>query len=542
MLAALTFYGARAESFDTLTSQSKIVATKVFTDESTGFSYQITANPSDKLNQGKVTLTSVGSQLPATCLMPCAVSFGGYWYGVSDIASDAFDGVDCSAVTKLHITEEFAAGVFKDYLGKFQNAEVVRHNLKLTNGNSATVELLKGNTYQIGYECGSASDDVTLTWAIDPNYPNTASFTVDQNGLVTIEQAGYGYVKCVSALGESIEFTVTSCDFVLDDDQYTIVAQPTEGSNGQVAFSYANNFDAYLQDLACEVPATVTIDGKTYDVVAISSSAFQMNFCSRIIVPKSVVDIKELAFHEIEDYLEELVLGESVKTIGVDAFETCKNLVDVISLNPEAPTLMVTATEEEAAFEKTTLHISASALASYQDKSKVVANTAGVASTAWTDHFAKVICHELKFVTAKASVDVNDGESAKFTVPHTCIASVVPLTRAAADDSESLYAKYSYLEWKSDNEDVATVDADGVVTPVKMGSCNITATSIFGDTQTLALTVEDRVTTGIDNVTAGSDSSYRAYSLEGVEVTARPLPHGIYVVVASDGTASKRAI
>jgi hypothetical protein len=231
---------------------------------------------------------------------------------------------------------------------------------------------------------------------------------------------------------------------------------------------------------------------------------------------------------EVDDILAELILGENVETIGVAAFSHCTGLEHVISLNPEAPNVADLNGNGSKASDMT-LHISASAKDAYAET--------------WAPHFNDVVYHELRFnedtpELVEFDLRFKDTYAVSYTTTVAYEADGTPVYGARDEE----HGERSYLTWATTDENVATV-VDGVITPVWNGDCVITATSIFGDVQQVNVKVFGGVhqtTTGIETIETASDSTdYRAYTPAGVEVLARPLEPGMYILVFGDGSVKK---
>jgi len=102
------------------------------------------------------------------------------------------------------------------------------------------------------------------------------------------------------------------------------------------------------------------------------------------------------------------------------------------------------------------------------------------------------------------------------------------------------------VEWSSDAPEVATVDANGLVTAVAAGVAKITATA-GKKTAECIVTVQD-VSTGID-LTIADGETVDVYSiaglklLPGVKVNAdMALPSGIYIIRYGSGRTQKIVI
>lgn len=127
----------------------------------------------------------------------------------------------------------------------------------------------------------------------------------------------------------------------------------------------------------------------------------------------------------------------------------------------------------------------------------------------------------LKVKGVKATSD-----AAPATVPVTAITLNKTETTITAGQTETLSvssvtpddATDQTVTWSSDNEAVATVDADGKVTAVALGTANITATANDGSgvTATCAVTVSKVVTINQSDWGDG----YRSFTKDGVTVSA----------------------
>lgn len=255
---------------------------------------------------------------------------------------------------------------------------------------------------------------------------------------------------CAICASSSVAFAQT---FVLDTPTtYTVngLTYTLEGSEANLYF--ANKFYAEV----CYIPSQVEIEGTTYPVTSIGVGAFIYNQNSKIVVPNSVKEIEYMAFYEQDDNLQELILGSGVQSIGVDAFETCQNLKNVISTATTAPEIAFTS--NEGLLDQMTLHIAAASKDSYD--------------ATWTSHFGKVVYHNLKFSETEAALEMGSTYQVPFTT---------------SDDAQ--YNPYANITWRSSDPTVAVVDGSGLITPRHNGTCTITATTIFGDSQQLALTV-----------------------------------------------------
>ena len=108
---------------------------------------------------------------------------------------------------------------------------------------------------------------------------------------------------------------------------------PAETKIGNLRYSYATGGstatviqdESYQQLTEVVVPATVTIDGRTYQVTAIGKYAFRDNSLTEITLPSTLKSIEEGAFYYCYQ-IQDLVIPEGVTSIGNFAFAYMGNL------------------------------------------------------------------------------------------------------------------------------------------------------------------------------------------------------------------------
>lgn len=267
-------------------------------------------------------------------------------------------------------------------------------------------------------------------------------------------------------------------------------------SGNQATVTYrASGGNSYSGNVA--IPETVTHNGVTYSVTAIGHSAFSRSssvtaveipnsvvsvgeqafaFCTglrEVVIPNSVETLGRCSFHTcsallkavignrvkvVEEYafqycnnLTEVVLGSSVDSLGLKAFYDCSDLVKVTCLALTPPKMYATYSFYDPVYNNGTLYVLGSAVQAYK------------ADSFW-QRFRKI---ENLTITEQLSLDksmltLHGGESQQL------IARILP-----ADASQA-------LRWTSDDVDVATVDADGVVSAVGPGQTTITAATTDG--------------------------------------------------------------
>ncbi len=121
------------------------------------------------------------------------------------------------------------------------------------------------------------------------------------------------------------------------------VLNPCAGTATVTHAGYDEIANAYYQNSysgAVTIPATVTHEGRTYDVTRIGQWAFfiSLNLTS-VIIGENVIHISPYAFNGCSA-LTSVIIGENVNTINYYAFNGCSSLGSITSLRPVPPTLI----------------------------------------------------------------------------------------------------------------------------------------------------------------------------------------------------------
>lgn len=95
-------------------------------------------------------------------------------------------------------------------------------------------------------------------------------------------------------------------------------------------------------------------------------------------------------------------------------------------------------------------------------------------------------------------------------------------------------------EWSTDNPDIATIDADGLLTAVSRGSASVslTLTDAFGVKTIQEATVSVTGSSEIENIEYGYDSEDEYYSIDGIKMTISEKTPGLYIRIR-DGKAQR---
>ena len=142
------------------------------------------------------------------------------------------------------------------------------------------------------------------------------------------EKHFYSEVKSQEVTNVSRTFYVDNVWYRLTDNS---LANEVEVTNGNIAYEGDVN-----------IPATVTIQGTTYDVVGIGYSAFNnQDKVTSITLPASITYIGENAFYDA-DKLQTIDIPEKVKSIGKNAFFNC-DILATVTLHEGLESIGVTA-------------------------------------------------------------------------------------------------------------------------------------------------------------------------------------------------------
>lgn len=293
----------------------------------------------------------------------------------------------------------------------------------------------------------------------------------------------------LTALAVMLPATMSAYDFEEGGIYYDVV-----GSTAKVTYktSSGNSYTGIVV-----IPESVTHNGVKYPVTAIGNGAFSKSsgltdvdipnsivtigdhaFASctglrGIVIPNSVQTLGRCAFHTcgamlsavignnvklIDEYafqycynLTDVVIGASVDSLAIKAFYDCYNLVNVTCLAPEPPGMYASYSFYDPTYRNGTLHVLGSAIQAYKEDK----------------NWQRFRIIENMTITEQLSLDktvmtMHGGESQQLT------ARVVPTDASTA------------LRWTSDDEEVATVDADGLVNAIGPGQAVITATTTDG--------------------------------------------------------------
>ena len=229
-------------------------------------------------NNKDVPVTGVGYQAFKNCTGLTGISIP---EGATMLLNEAFAG--CTGLTSITLPSTMCSiynNAFKGCTG-LTDVICMRLDAKTCNENNFDDATYANATLHIPFDsCSSYSN--TSPWSRFANLEQDQKFVVD--GI-------YYYVKSLST----------------------------------VKVTYKNgNFNSYRGSLT--IPATVTYNGRTYDVVAVDDDAFRG--CSglvELVLPNSVEIIGDRAFYNCNS-LEAVELGRGVTLIGHQAFKSSSSM------------------------------------------------------------------------------------------------------------------------------------------------------------------------------------------------------------------------
>ncbi len=260
----------------------------------------------------------------------------------------------------------------------------------------------------------------------------------------------------------SFLLTAMTCGFAaaadgvwIDGIKYSLSSRPY-GNTGTYEASVANatpdneawpTGNEYSGEIT--VPSTIEYDGKKYTVTAFGRQAFYMQSgVTSITAPETLEEIDTQAL--AQSGIKSFIIPEKVKSLGLYPFMNCKNLTELVCLNPECPSVM-SSTFQGVDQSKVVLYVPKGSVLTYQK------------NTYWgkfTDirEYAGSPVRPTSITLSRSSVSRLVGD--KLTLTYT-------IEPADATDNT--------VTWKSLDPSVVTVSDDGVVTFVAPGRAVVEA-------------------------------------------------------------------
>ncbi|MDR0941838.1 MAG: Ig-like domain-containing protein [Bacteroidales bacterium] len=306
--------------------------------------------------------------------------------------------------------------------------------------------------------------DKSLTWSID----KSAIATIDQNGLVTAQAEGTATVTVTTANGQTAQcaievvavtvpvstvtlydsrnMPITSLTLPVDDEyQLTAEVMPTDATDKTITWTSKNPSIASIVN----GKITALLDGQT-EIMAVSTNGKTARV-NVIVLPLDVEEIR------LTPQTAETFVGETVSIIS-----------EVLPAKAKAKTLLWSSSDEDIATVDESGVVTALAVGSVSITARSESNPT-IAKTATIQ--VKPLLPTSVNITSGAALSVLIDESLQLTY------SVFPVK---AENS---------LTWQSRNESILTVNSQGLVTAVAVGTTWVVAHTANGLTDSIKITV-----------------------------------------------------
>ena len=340
---------------------------------------------------------------------------------------------------------------------------------------ASTKKLDEGESEKLSVGYGGSPTNKELIWTTSDE--NVAK--VSEDGTVTATGAGTAIVTATSVgknngqeepASASCTVTVTGLyegfKYNVENDEITIT-----GYSGS--------------ETSIQIPAT--IHGK--QVTKIQDNAFTSKKFASVVIPEGVTTLGKNAFRANRS-LTQLTLPSTISVIGQGAFSMCESLVDVVI--PEGVTQISTDAFNDCeslvnvTLPKSLKTIGSNAFADCTSLTtiKLPDNLQSITSTS----FEKTVTIQVN--EGSATADLLDERNISYQIINS---EIYPTTIGLNEDEKTLTQGETFqlrlnsysgnptnkdLIWSTDNETVATVDENGLVTAVGEGTAVITGTSV----------------------------------------------------------------
>lgn len=336
--------------------------------------------------------------------------------------------------------------------------------------NPTSLTLVEGGSQQISAVVApTTATNKDITWSSD----NSSVATVSGSGLVTAVAPGTAHIIATAADGSGKK---ASCNVTVESKAVPVTSITVAADAAEI-----------WEGDKTAVKATVSPDGATDKSVSWSSDNTAV---ATVDASGNVTGVKGGTATITATANDGSGVKGSCKI-------TVKGLVKTITLDPatktvlegESFTIKATVAPDDAADKSLTWTSSDESVATVKDGAVVTlkAGTATITATANDPGKASASCAltvngKVKSISFDCGASANVWKGEKLTI----VATVEPAT--ATDKT---------ISWKSSNESVATVDANGIVTAVGNGEATITATANDGGgaSQSVKVTVKTKIDT-----------------------------------------------
>lgn len=340
---------------------------------------------------------------------------------------------------------------------------------------ASTKKLDEGESEKLSVGYGGSPTNKELIWTTSDE--NVAK--VSEDGTVTATGVGTAIVTATSVgknngqeepASASCKVTVTG---LYEGFKYNV-------ENNEITITGYSGSETSIQ-----IPAT--IHGK--QVTKIQDNAFTSKKFASVVIPEGVTTLGKNAFRANRS-LTQLTLPSTISVIGQGAFSMCESLVDVVI--PEGVTQISTdAFNDCESLANVTLPKSLKTIGSnaFADCTalktiKLPDNLQSITSTS----FEKTVTIQVN--EGSATADLLDERNISYEIIDP---EIYPTTIGLNEDEKTLTQGETFqlrlnsysgnptnkdLIWSTDNETVATVDENGLVTAVGEGTAVITGTSV----------------------------------------------------------------
>ena len=339
---------------------------------------------------------------------------------------------------------------------------------------ASTKKLDEGESEKLSVGYGGSPTNKELIWTTSDE--NVAK--VSEDGTVTATGAGTAIVTATSVgknngqeepASASCTVTVTG---LYEGFKYNV-------ENNEITITGYSGSETSIQ-----IPAT--IHGK--QVTKIQDNAFTSKKFASVVIPEGVTTLGKNAFRANRS-LTQLTLPSTISVIGQGAFSMCESLVDVVI--PEGVTQISTDAFNDCeslvnvTLPKSLKTIGSNAFADCTSLTtiKLPDNLQSITSTS----FEKTVTIQVN--EGSATADLLDERNISYQIINS---EIYPTTIGLNEDEKTLTQGETFqlrlnsysgnptnkdLIWSTDNETVATVDENGLVTAVGEGTAVITGTS-----------------------------------------------------------------
>ena len=340
---------------------------------------------------------------------------------------------------------------------------------------ASTKKLNEGESEKLSVGYGGSPTNKELIWTTSDE--NVAK--VSEDGTVTATGVGTAIVTATS-VGKNNgqeEQASASCTVTItglyEGFKYNV-------ENNEITITGYSGSETSIQ-----IPAT--IHGK--QVTKIQDNAFTSKKFASVVIPEGVTTLGKNAFRANRS-LTQLTLPSTISVIGQGAFSMCESLVDVVI--PEGVTQISTDAFNDCeslvnvTLPKSLKTIGSNAFADCTSLTtiKLPDNLQSITSTS----FEKTVTIQVN--EGSATADLLDERNISYQIINS---EIYPTTIGLNEDEKTLTQGETFqlrlnsysgnptnkdLIWSTDNETVATVDENGLVTAVGEGTAVITGTSV----------------------------------------------------------------